>query len=172
MTDYLSVDNSLPTEHLPTEHLPAKNYLPHEAPMVLLEKIISVSGDHVHCQVTVSKDGVLSPFLNGEGHLPGWFAIEIMAQTIGVWSGWHRKERKEEDSALGMLLGGRAMRCQVPVFRQGSVLDIHMNLLLQDEKFGSFEGEISCRDTVLVTGRLNTYQPNKTELTQLINRME
>ncbi|MBI6549245.1 hotdog family protein [Xenorhabdus lircayensis] len=154
MPDYLSVDL----------------YLPHEAPMVLLEKVISISSDNVHCQVTVSNNGVLSPFLNEEGHLPGWFAIEIMAQTIGVWSGWHRKERKEEDSALGMLLGGRAVRCQTPVFTQGSVLDIQMNLLLQDEKFGSFEGEISCNGTVLVTGRLNTYQPNKTELKKLIKQ--
>ncbi|KMJ44483.1 3-hydroxy-fatty acyl-ACP dehydratase [Xenorhabdus khoisanae] len=152
------------------DYLPVDCYLPHEAPMVLLEKVINVSSDHVHCQVTVSKEGVLSPFLNGEGHLPGWFAIEIMAQTIGVWSGWHRKERKEEDSALGMLLGGRAVRCQAPVFTQGSVLDIQMNLLLQDEKVGSFEGSICCNGTVLTTGRLNTYQPDKTELKQLFQR--
>ncbi|MBD2798058.1 hotdog family protein [Xenorhabdus sp. 18] len=154
------------------DYLPVDRYLPHEAPMVLLEQVINVSDNHVHCQVTVSQDGVLSPFLNQEGHLPGWFAIEIMAQTIGVWSGWHRKARKEADSALGMLLGGRAVRCQVPAFTQGSVLDIQMNLLLQDEKFGSFEGEISCYGTVLVTGRLNTYQPNKTELIQLINKQD
>ncbi|MBD2779308.1 hotdog family protein [Xenorhabdus sp. 42] len=154
------------------DYLPVDHYLPHEAPMVLLEKVINVSDEHVHCQVTVSKTGVLSPFLNDEGHLPSWFAIEIMAQTIGVWSGWHRREKAEENSALGMLLGGRAVRCQAPVFAQGSVLDIQMNLLLQDEKFGSFEGDISCHGTILVTGRLNTYQPNKTELTQLINRME
>ncbi|MBD1226766.1 hotdog family protein [Xenorhabdus griffiniae] len=155
-----------------SDYLPIDRYLPHEAPMVLLEKVINVSSNHVHCQVTVNQDGVLSPFLNAEGHMPGWFAIEIMAQTIGVWSGWHRKERKEEDSTLGMLLGGRAIRCQVPTFTPGSVLDIQMNLLLQDEKFGSFEGEISCNGTVLVTGRLSTYQPNKTELTQLINKQD
>ncbi|MBC8952616.1 hotdog family protein [Xenorhabdus sp. PB62.4] len=152
------------------DYLPVDCYLPHEVPMVLLENVINVSSDHVHCQVTVSKEGVLSPFLNEEGHLPGWFAVEIMAQTIGVWSGWHRKERKEEDSALGMLLGGRAVRCQAPVFTQGSVLDIQMNLLLQDEKVGSFEGSISCNGTVLTTGRLNTYQPDKTELKQLFQR--
>ncbi|AOM42195.1 hotdog family protein [Xenorhabdus hominickii] len=154
MSDYLSVDR----------------YLPHEAPMVLLEKVIGVTSDHVRCQVTVSKDGVLAPYLNEEGHLPGWFAIEIMAQTIGIWSGWHRKKRKEEDSALGMLLGGRAVRCQAAFFTQGSVLDIQMNLLMQDEKFGSFEGVISRNDTVLATGRLNTYQPDTTELKQLFQR--
>ncbi|WP_319929449.1 hotdog family protein [Xenorhabdus santafensis] len=154
------------------DYLPVDRYLPHESPMVLLDNVVNVSDSHVYCQVTVSNNGVLSPFLNEKGDLPGWFSIEIMAQTIGVWSGWHRKKNEEEDSALGMLLGGRAIRCQVPAFTQGSVLDIRMNLLLQDEKFGSFEGEISCNGIVLVTGRLNTYQPNKTELTQLINRME
>ncbi|CDH22465.1 hotdog family protein [Xenorhabdus bovienii] len=154
MSDYLSVDR----------------YIPHEAPMILLENVISVSSDSVHCQVTVSKNGVLSPFLNAEGHLPGWFAIEIMAQTIGVWSGWHRHARKEEDSALGMLLGGRAIRCQTPFFVNGQVLDIHMNLLLQDEKFGSFEGDISGNGEILATGRLNTYQPDQTELKKLFQQ--
>ncbi|CDL86543.1 hotdog family protein [Xenorhabdus cabanillasii] len=151
-------------------YLPVDNYIPHEAPMVLLEKVINVSSESVHCQVTVDEQGVLSSFLNEENHLPNWFAIEMMAQTIGVWSGWHRKERQEEDTSLGMLLGGRAVRCQVPVFTHGSVLDIRMNLLLQDEKFGSFEGEISCNGAVLVTGRLNTYQPEKEEIKQLFKR--
>ncbi|PHM69844.1 hotdog family protein [Xenorhabdus kozodoii] len=157
---------------LSVDYLPIDRYLPHATPMVLLEKVINVSSHHVHCQVTVSQDGILSPFLNEEGHLPGWFAIEIMAQTIGVWSGWHRRERKEDDSALGMLLGGRAVRCRIPAFTSGSVLDIQMNLLLQDEKFGSFDGEISCNGTVQVTGRLNTYQPDKTDLIQLINKQD
>ncbi|MCC8378455.1 hotdog family protein [Xenorhabdus sp. PB30.3] len=151
-------------------YLPVHHYIPHEAPMVLLEKVISVSSESVHCQVTVNHEGVLAPFLNAEQNLPNWFAIEMMAQTVGVWSGWHRKERQEEDSSLGMLLGGRAVRNQVPAFTYGSILDIRMNLLLQDEKFGSFEGEVSCNGTVLVTGRLNTYQPEKEELKQLFKR--
>lgn len=53
-------------------------YLPHDAPMLLLEDVVSVSDDSAVCRVTVSPSGVLAPFLDPDGNLPGWFALELM----------------------------------------------------------------------------------------------
>ena len=39
-------------------------YLPHDAPMLLLEDVVSVSDDSAVCRVTVSPSGVLAPFLD------------------------------------------------------------------------------------------------------------
>ena len=64
--------------------LNAADYLPHESPMVLLENIIDVTEETALCSVVVSENGVLAPFLNARGALPAWYAIELIAQTIGV----------------------------------------------------------------------------------------
>ncbi len=34
-----------------------------------------------------------------------------MAQTVGVWSGWHRQQQGQEHIALGMVLGARELVC-------------------------------------------------------------
>ncbi|OAT20578.1 3-hydroxydecanoyl-[ACP] dehydratase [Buttiauxella noackiae ATCC 51607] len=135
--------------------------------MCLLESVVAVEQESAHCRVTVSNLGVLAPFLDAEGNLPGWFAIELIAQTVGVWSGWHAKKNGEEESLVGMLLGGRGIRCPAGVFPQGAGLECHVTLLMRDNKIGSFEGQILADGNVLASGRVNTYQPDNNELKQL-----
>lgn len=151
------------------DYKPAADYLPHETPMVLVEKVLSVGEERACCQVTVG-EGVLAPFLNAEGDLPAWFGIEIIAQTIGVWSGWHGRQQQDSKPSPGMLLGGRGYRCQSPVFPAGSVLDVTVTLLMRDEKIGSFDGLITINGERFASGRLNTYQPDREELHQLMQQ--
>lgn len=146
---------------------PAEYYLPHAAPMVLVEQVLWVSEEEACCQVRVSTDSVLAPFLNPQGDLPAWFGLEIIAQTIGVWSGWHGRELTESPPRAGMLLGGRGYRCQHSSFPAGSLLEVCIALLMRDEKIGSFDGVIRVDGAILATGRLNTYQPDEHELLQL-----
>ena len=153
-----------------SEYQPAGYYLPHAAPMVLVEQVIAVSEEEAHCRVQVSADGVLAPFLNAGGALPAWFGIEIIAQTIGVWSGWHGRQQQHQAPRPGMLLGGRGYRCQQPVFPAGSVLDIRVTLLMRDEKIGSFDGVITLDGDTWASGRLNTYQPDDQELQHLLQQ--
>ena len=42
-------------------------YLPHDAPMLLLESVESVTDESAVCHVAVSSKGVLAPFLNSDG---------------------------------------------------------------------------------------------------------
>ncbi|MGP3590613.1 ApeP family dehydratase [Vagococcus sp. WN89Y] len=149
---------------------PPGEYLPHDAPMILLDEVLDVSEESAHCRVTVSKHGVLSPFIDAAGNLPGWYALELMAQSIGVWSGWHRQQRGEESIALGMVLGARELTCAQGAFPADAVLDIHITLLMQDERFGSFECVIQHGEATLASGRVNTFQPAKEELTLLFNQ--
>lgn len=154
-------------------YLRAEHYLPHAAPMVLIEKVLDVGEQSACCQVNVSADSVLAPFLDVQGQLPAWYAIELMAQTVGVWSGWHAQASGGE-ARLGMLLGGRGLKCSMPAFPAGSVLTISVTMLLQDEKLASFECAITmglCTnspDEPVAQARLNTYQPEPQELTKLI----
>lgn len=152
-----------------SEYQQAEHYLPHAAPMVLIERVLRVAEEEARCQVRVSADGVLAPFLNQQGALPGWFGMEIIAQTIGVWSGWHGRQHHSTPRP-GMLLGGRGYRCQQAQFPPGSLLDIHVSLLMRDEKIGSFNGMITIGDEIWASGRLNTYQPDDQELQQLMQQ--
>lgn len=80
-----------------SHYLSPGEYLPHDAPMLLLEEVVRVGEDTAVCCVTVASGGVLAPFLDPQGNLPGWFALELMAQTVGVWSGWHRHQQGQGD---------------------------------------------------------------------------
>lgn len=142
-------------------------YLPHDAPMLLLEDVVSVSDDSAVCRVTVSPSGVLAPFLDPDGNLPGWFALELMAQTVGVWSGWHRHQQGKNSIELGMILGARELLCAAGILPAGQTLTITVKLLMQDDRFGSFECSINDGEA---TGRINTFQPTAEELTTLFQQ--
>lgn len=145
-------------------------YLPHDAPMLLLEEVIHVTDETAACGVTVAPGGVLTPFLDPQGHLPGWFALELMAQTVGVWSGWHRHQQGQGAISLGMVLGARELICAAGVLPAGKSLAIHVRLLMQDDRFGSFECSIVAGDETLATGRVNTFQPTAEELNTLFQQ--
>ncbi|WP_324723170.1 3-hydroxy-fatty acyl-ACP dehydratase [Lelliottia sp. JS-SCA-14] len=151
-------------------YLSPVDYLPHDAPMLLLETVESVTDESAVCCVRVSSQSVLAPFLNADGNLPGWYALELMAQTVGVWSGWHRHQQGQSSIALGMVLGARELVCAEGRFAADSTLTVTVKLLMQDERFGSFECAIAANGATLATGRVNTFQPSAEELTSLFNQ--
>lgn len=144
----------------------ASAYLPHKPPMMLIDKVCEVNQDSVLCESYVCPDGVLAPFLDQYGNLPGWFALELMAQAIGIWSGWHGRVQGSEPK-LGMLLGTRALKCGMARFPSCSLLQIYASRILQDERLGSFECVIHLQEQPVVTARLNVYQPGDDELEQV-----
>ncbi|WP_313824172.1 3-hydroxy-fatty acyl-ACP dehydratase [Leclercia sp.] len=151
-------------------YLSPTDYLPHDAPMLLLESVESVTAESADCRVTVDPHGVLAPFLNATGDLPGWYALELMAQTVGVWSGWHRQQQGQESLSLGMVLGARELVCAAGIFPANSVLTVTVTLLMQDERFSSFECAIIADGATLATGRVNTFQPSQQELATLFKQ--
>ena len=95
-----------------------------------------------------------------------------MAQTVGVWSGWHRQDEGEQQLTLGMVLGARELVCAAGYFPALATLDIHAHLLMRDSRFGSFECTIMIDNTPVATGRVNTFQPSSDELTSLFQQGE
>lgn len=145
-------------------------YLPHDKPMLLLEDVISVTESSARCRVTVGHQGVLAPFLDPQGNLPGWYALELMAQTIGVWSGWHRRQSGQDGIELGMVLGTRELNCPEGSLPGGVTLDIEASLLMNDQRFGSFDCGIWAEEICVATGRVNTFQPTSEELASLFTQ--
>jgi predicted hotdog family 3-hydroxylacyl-ACP dehydratase len=49
-----------------------------------------------------------------------------MAQTVGVWSGWHRRQNGQQAITLGMMLGAREFICARD-FPAGATLDMMLS---------------------------------------------
>lgn len=152
-----------------SHYLSPGDYLPHDAPMLLLEEVVSVADETATCHVTVSANSVLAPSSTPTA-IYGWFALELMAQTIGVWSGWHRQQQGQASITLGMVLGARELVCATGVLPAGKTLSIHVKLLMQDARFGSFECAIRADNETLATGRVNTFQPTSEEINTLFQQ--
>ena len=71
-----------------------------------------------------------------------------------------------------MVLGARELVCAAGILPAGQTLTIAVSLLMQDERFGSFDCTICCGNDTLATGRINTFQPTQEELTTLFNQGE
>lgn len=101
-------------------------YLPHRAPMILLDRIISLNEEEAITEVNIRPD---SEFCDGVA-VGGWVGIEYMAQTVGVLGGYLSRQ-KGEAIKTGLLLGARHYQCHCPVFLSGSVLRITARIELQ-----------------------------------------
>lgn len=147
-----------------TNFAAASYYLPHQAPMVLIDNILQITDELAEATVEITKEGILAPFLNDQNQLPAWFVIEMMAQTIGVWRG----QRAGNDIKLGLLLGVRGFTSKYPSYPLASVLKITVQLLLQDVRLASFDCQLTIAGEIVAQAKLTVYQPSDQEIKQLI----
>lgn len=145
-----------------SQYLAPTHYLPHASPMMMLGCVHDVTDEYCLCSVVVSSESVLAPFLNEDGTLANWFGIELMAQAIGVWNGYH-SYNTDFQPKLGMLLGGRGFKANLTTYPANSELFIHAHLFLQDGKLANFECQIKINDQIVAQGKLNVYEPDENE---------
>ena len=139
--------------------------VPHERPMILLDNLISVDEDNLHCQVFISSN---SQFYDAPYEtVGGWIGIEYMAQAVSAWSGY-RSFLKGEASPIGFLLGTRRYTCEVSAFNKNDVLDIYVERLLESEGMGSFSCSIKNKNKILATAQLTVFVPNAEQLEEML----
>ena len=123
-------------------YLSPQDYLFHRSPMLLLEQVVAITPESVTCSVALNSPQ-LAPFLEPQG-LPAYFGIELMAQTVGIWSGYQDKCAGRAAAQGGLILSVRAFEA--------------MQKLMQDRNYASFEGSISQNEHTVATGRLSLCQ--------------
>lgn len=133
-----------------------QDYLFHRSPMLLLENVREVSANAVTCTVALNSP-LLAPFKEPQG-LPSYFGIELMAQTVGIWSGYHDKCSGRAAASGGLILSVRAFSAQSPFLTGSAELIITMQQLLQDGSYASFEGTITHAGQEWARGRLSLCQ--------------
>lgn len=139
-------------------YLSPQDYLFHRSPMLLIEHIETIAPESVTCSVALNS-AQLAPFLEPQG-LPAYFGIELMAQTVGIWSGYQDKCAGRAAAQGGLILSVRAFEAQQPYILgpQDVPLIITMQKLMQDRNYASFEGSISQNEHTVATGRLSLCQ--------------
>ncbi len=96
--------------------------LPHAAPMLLVDELISSTHHSAVVGVTI-RDSY--PFSQGE--VGTWLGIELMAQSAAVLSKI-RGQQQSDKPTLGFLLGCRSFIAHIPVFTPGQQVLVEIQL--------------------------------------------
>jgi len=133
--------------------IPVNELLPHDPPMVLLDRAVTYTESELVAEVDIRPDSILCA---ADG-VPGWVGIEYMAQAVAAHAGYQGR-LAGEPPRIGYLLGTRSYQSTVAVFPIGATLTVHIEALFVEMGLGAF----SCRielDGIIATATINVYQP-------------
>jgi len=141
--------------------LPISELLPHDPPMVLLDRVLAFDESSLVAEVTIRPDSVLCD----DSGVPGWVGIEYMAQAVAAHAG-ARARLQGKAPTIGYLLGTRSYKCSVPVFPPGTRLTVHVKALFVEMSLGAFECRLEAGEEV-ARATLNVYQPADNDVENL-----
>lgn len=128
----------------------------HRPPLLLLEGIQEATEDK--CVTRVKVDPA-AWYADADGSMPGWFGIELMAQTASAYSG-SRKRSRGLSPRLGLNLGTQNYECSMPRFPGGATLEVEIKLHYLDESgLSAFVCEIRHLGRPVARAMLKTFEP-------------
>ncbi|MGA7710626.1 MAG: hypothetical protein WCA81_01895 [Rhizomicrobium sp.] len=136
--------------------LPLDELIAHRPPMLLLDRVISVSDSEAVAELTVRRENPL--FVVGRG-VPAYVGLELMAQTIALIDG-ARCKRTGLPPRIGFLLGCRRYSANCAEFALGARLVCIVQMVFSGGDMYSFEGRIEDGEGhALATAILTVYAP-------------
>lgn len=138
--------------------------LPHDEPMILIDRALDIQQDTIHCQVEI---GAKNPFYNAEtSTIPAYVGIEFMAQSVAAWSGYHALQQGDEPP-IGFLLGSRRYLSHCDAFQNGQLLDIYAEKMMEDNGMAVFSARIEYQQQTIASCQLNVYVPSEQKLQEM-----
>ena len=136
---------------------PIEQVVPHDAPMILIDSLLTHSEDEAQCGVTITEQSpFFSPAFNG---VPSYIGVEYMAQSIAAYAGALAND-ENKPVKIGFLIGTRKYQTYQPCFKNGSKLTIEVKKLYQEESgLSVFECQIVACETLLCQAKINVFQP-------------
>jgi len=135
-------------------NIPVRDLLPHDPPMVLLDRIVSCEEESLVAEVIITPESLFC----GESGVPGWVGIEYMAQSVAAHAGALARAGGGEP-AIGYLLGTRSYKSAVSVFPIGARLTIAIEPLFVEMGLGAFTCRIDMGE-IVAEATINVYQPD------------
>jgi predicted hotdog family 3-hydroxylacyl-ACP dehydratase len=127
--------------------------VPHRAPMLLLDELVSSGDECTVCSVTPRADSVFAE----NGRVPSWVALEYCAQCVAVFAGLRARDAGEAPR-LGMLVAARDLALETEWFDPGEVLHVSARLVFGDSRMGRFECEVTRGRSTVAKASLSVYQ--------------
>lgn len=145
------------------------DFIPHRAPMILLDKVIGYRRDNLETEVTITTQ---SPYFDDKHQaVPNYVGIEYMAQSIAALAGVEAKLRNDK-IRVGFLLGSRKLALHAKQYELGRTYRTQVSRLYQEESgLAVFDCQIyqlpaagSDQEKILVaTANVNVFQPQDTQ---------
>jgi predicted hotdog family 3-hydroxylacyl-ACP dehydratase len=132
-----------------------KQLLTHRPPMLLLDAIQELNSRHCRAVKVVDPD---EWYTLPDGSMPGWFGIELMAQTIAAWSGYEKYSDGGQPRP-GYLLGTRRYKSRTSSFPPGTMLEIEVKQEFMDSSgLGAYDCEIIVDGLVVASAIVKVYE--------------
>ncbi|QSX40663.1 ApeP family dehydratase [Shewanella cyperi] len=142
----------------PLAELPIETFIPHRAPMVLIDRALEHRKDFLETQVCIDEQ---SPFFDGlKGGVPNYVGIEYMAQSIAALAGIEAK-LAGLPVRIGFLLGSRKLQLHQGCFLAGHEYRVRVQRLYQEDTgLAVFDCQILEGETVVASANINVFQPD------------
>ncbi len=130
---------------------PIETILPHRGTMLLLDAVEMCTDDRLVASASVDEQAW---YADGQGAMPAWIGIELMAQAIAAHVGLLAM-RAGGTALPGVLLGSRSYSAKIPAFGNEAKLIVEAKVLLRSEGgYGAYEcairqGRIECAGAVI-----------------------
>lgn len=131
--------------------------LPHRGPLLLVHTLLDYDAECVSVGLTVRD---VPPFGDTCGGVPAYIGLEYMAQAISVFSGL-ALHHAGEPPRIGLLLGTRRYRANVPHFCHGAALVVTARCVMgNDEALWVFDCTITdTAGTLLASAEVKAFRP-------------
>ncbi|AZG74974.1 thioester dehydrase [Shewanella livingstonensis] len=137
------------------------HFIPHRAPMILIDKLLGHTPDSLTTETYISSNSAYFDCqLNG---VPNYVAIEYMAQSIAALAGIEALLH-HEDIRVGFLLGSRKLHMHIDTFILGQSYRTQVTRLYQEESgLAVFDCHIYHQHTLVAQANVNVFQPKDTQ---------
>ena len=127
--------------------------LPHSGPMRLLARVLSHDVERTVCALDPAASEL---FRDAEGRVPGWLALEWMAQCIAAHGGLVARAAGRQPSP-GMLVGAKRVGLERWAFAAGETLEVEARFTASAGALASFACALRAGAEIVATGSLSVY---------------
>ncbi|MGZ9896954.1 hotdog family protein [Shewanella gaetbuli] len=140
---------------------PIETFIPHRAPMILIDNIVSHQVDSLVTQTHITTNSAY--FDKQSQGVANYVGIEYMAQSIAALAGVEAT-MKSEPIKVGFLLGTRKLVMHHSHFQLGKTYQTHVARLYQEDSgLAVFDCQIYLDDTLIAQANVNVFQPSDTQ---------
>jgi predicted hotdog family 3-hydroxylacyl-ACP dehydratase len=135
-----------------------RDLIPHEPPMLLLDRIVSYIDDTVTCEVQIKAESAfLEENQGAEKQVPAVLGLEYMAQCVAAYAGI-TAQRQGRAPRIGFLIGCRELRLATEGFSVGDTLTVEARWVWGENELGSFACQVTRAGQKVVWGTLSVYR--------------